>query len=91
VLLHSEQMDGEVSVIQSAGEVAFAPRGVAQSFTNLSDGPAPYLIVCTPAGFERYFARMAAEREGIDPPGWAMQPIPTVTRLGPPIRPANNH
>jgi hypothetical protein len=42
--------------------------------------------VCTPAGFERYFARMAAERQGVDPPQWALQPTPDVT-VGPPIKP----
>jgi mannose-6-phosphate isomerase-like protein (cupin superfamily) len=69
------------------GELAFAPRGVPHTFANLTDAPARQLIVCTPAGFERYFARMAAEREGTDPPGWALQPIPAVTHVGPPIDP----
>jgi mannose-6-phosphate isomerase-like protein (cupin superfamily) len=69
------------------GELAFAPRGVPHTFANLSDAPARQLIVCTPAGFERYFARMAAEREGTDPPEWALQPIPEVTAIGPPIDP----
>ena len=67
------------------GEMTFAPRGVPHTFANLSDAPARQLIVCTPAGFERYFARMAAERQGTDPPAWALQPIPPVTRLGPTI------
>jgi hypothetical protein len=49
------------------------------------------LIVCTPAGFERYFARMAAQREGIDPSEWALQPIPEVTVVGPPIQPPAVH
>jgi mannose-6-phosphate isomerase-like protein (cupin superfamily) len=71
-----------------AGELAFAPRGVPHTFANLSDAPARQLIVCTPAGFERYFARMAAERQGTDPPEWALQPIPEVTRVGPPIDPS---
>jgi mannose-6-phosphate isomerase-like protein (cupin superfamily) len=71
-----------------AGELAFAPRGVPHTFANLSDAPARQLIVCTPAGFERYFARMAAERRGTDPPEWALQPIPEVTRVGPPIDPS---
>jgi quercetin dioxygenase-like cupin family protein len=68
-----------------AGEMAFVPRGVPHTFANLSGAPARQLIVCTPAGFERYFARMAAEREGTDPPDWALGPIPEVERLGPPI------
>ena len=43
------------------GEIAFAPRGVPHTFTNRSGEPARQVIVCTPAGFERHFARMAAE------------------------------
>jgi mannose-6-phosphate isomerase-like protein (cupin superfamily) len=67
------------------GDLVFAPRGVPHTFANLSGAPARQLIVCTPAGFERYFARMAAEHEGIDPPAWAMQRVPEVTTVGPPI------
>jgi len=43
------------------------------------------LLVCTPAGFERYFARMAAEATGVEPPEWALQPTPPVEHLGPQI------
>ena len=42
-------------------------------------------MAITPAGFERYFARLAAERQGVEPPEWALQPVPEVTTLGPPI------
>jgi len=69
------------------GELVFAPRGVPHTFANLSDAPARQLIVCTPAGFERSFACMAAEREGVEPPEWALRPIPEVIRVGPPIEP----
>jgi mannose-6-phosphate isomerase-like protein (cupin superfamily) len=69
------------------GELVFAPRGVPHTFANLSDAPARQLIICTPAGFERYFARMAAERHGTEPPDWALQPVPEVTTVGPPIDP----
>lgn len=69
------------------GELAFAPRRVPHTFANLTDAPARQLIVCTPAGFERYFARMAAERQGTDPPDWALGPIPEVTTVGGPIDP----
>jgi hypothetical protein len=65
--------------------VVFAPRGVPHTYANLGDAPARQLIVCTPAGFERYFARIAAERQGVEPPEWALQPIPEVTTIGPPI------
>ena len=68
-------------ITKRAGELAFAPRGVAHTFANHSDAPARYLLVCTPAGFERYFARMNE-----DPPEWALQDIPfTVERVGPQI------
>jgi len=71
-----------------AGQLAFAPRGVPHTYANLSGAPAHQLIICTPAGFERYFARMAAERQGIEPPDgrssrclrsppWARQLTPT--------------
>ena len=78
---------GDELVTRRAGELAFAPRGVTHAYANHSGAEARALIVCTPAGFERYFARMAAERQGVDPPQWALQPIPDVTVVGPPIKP----
>jgi quercetin dioxygenase-like cupin family protein len=71
----------------TAGQVAFAPRGVPHTYANLSGVPARQLIICTPAGFERYFARIAAERQGVEPPDWARQALPEVTTLGPQIDP----
>jgi quercetin dioxygenase-like cupin family protein len=76
---------GEEVFTRGPGEIAFAPRNVAHTYANHSDAAARALLVCTPAGFERYFARMAAERDGVDPPDWALQPWPEVTRLGPQI------
>ena len=72
-------------VTKRAGELAFAPRNVAHTFANLSGAPARYVLVCTPASFERYFARMEAEQAGVEPPEWAMQGWPEVTRVGPRI------
>lgn len=72
-------------VTRRAGELAFAPRNVAHTFANLSGAPARYVLVCTPASFERYFARMEAEQAGVEPPEWAMQGWPEVTRVGPRI------
>lgn len=60
------------TVIAGPGDVVFAPRGVPHTFANLSDAPARQLIVCTPAGFERHFARFE-------------QPIPEGTKVGPPL------
>jgi quercetin dioxygenase-like cupin family protein len=76
---------GEELFTRRAGELAFAPRNVAHTYANHSEAPARALLVCTPAGFERYFARLTAEREGVDPPDWALQPIPEVVRVGPQI------
>jgi quercetin dioxygenase-like cupin family protein len=70
---------------RGAGELAFAPRNVPHTYANKSGERARLLIVCTPAGFERYFARIQARQEGVDPPEWANQPIPEVVILGPQI------
>jgi quercetin dioxygenase-like cupin family protein len=76
---------GDELVVRRSGEVAFAPRGTPHTYANLSGAPARVTMVITPAGFERYFARLAAERAGVDPPDWALQPLPEVTRVGPPL------
>jgi quercetin dioxygenase-like cupin family protein len=76
---------GDELLTRRAGEPAFAPRGAHHTFANRSGAGARTLIVCTPAGFERYFARMAAERAGVEPSAWALQPTPEVVRVGPQI------
>ena len=43
------------------------------------------LLVCTPAGFERYFQRMAARQAGVEPPPEALEPWPEVVKVGPRI------
>jgi quercetin dioxygenase-like cupin family protein len=73
------------TIVAGPGDLVFAPRAVPHTFANLGDSAARQLIVCTPAGFERYFARIAAERQGQAPPEWAQQPIPEVTKVGPPL------
>ena len=70
---------------KGAGELSFAPRNVAHTLANHSDAPARYVLVCTPAGFERHWARMTAEAAGVEPPEWALGPIPEITVVGPPI------
>ena len=70
---------------RGAGEIAFAPRNVPHALANHSDAEARYLLVCTPAGLERMFVRMAAEAEGAEPPEWALQPAPEVIEVGPQI------
>ena len=78
------QLEEEVFTRRS-GELAFAPRNVPHTFANMSGAEARVLIVCTPAGFERYFDRMAARHAGVDPPPSALGPIPDVTHVGPQI------
>jgi quercetin dioxygenase-like cupin family protein len=72
-------------VKKGAGELSFAARNVPHTLANHSDASARYLLVCTPAGFERHWARLAADAAGIEPPQWALQPIPEVTVVGPQI------
>jgi quercetin dioxygenase-like cupin family protein len=67
------------------GELSFAPRNVAHALANHGEVPARYVLVCTPAGFERHWAREAAKAAGVEPPQWALQPIPEVRVVGPPI------
>jgi quercetin dioxygenase-like cupin family protein len=74
-------LDGEITVqlrdeldTFGAGELAFAPGGVAHTLANRTDAPARFLIICTPAGFERNFEGAARA----DPP-------PEVTYVGPRI------
>jgi quercetin dioxygenase-like cupin family protein len=72
-------------VTKGPGELSFAPRNVAHALANHSDAPARYVLVCTPAGFERHWARVAAESAGVEPPQWALAPIPEITVVGPQI------
>ena len=68
-----------------AGELSFAARNVAHTLANHSEAPARYLLVCTPGGFERHWARISAEAAGVEPPQWALEPIPEVRVVGPQI------
>lgn len=72
-------------VTRAAGEHSFAPRSVPHALANHSDAPARYVLICTPAGFERHWARLAAEAAGAPVPEWAQGPIPEVTVVGPQI------
>lgn len=76
---------GDERFARRPGEIAFVPRNVVHALANHSDADARYLLVCTPAGLERQFARMAAAAEGVEPPDWALQPIPEVIEVGPQI------
>ena len=76
---------GDQLTTADAGELASALGGVPHTLANRGRVPARLQTVCTPAGFEREFARRAAARASVEPPTWAQQPIPAITRVGPPI------
>jgi quercetin dioxygenase-like cupin family protein len=76
---------GDELVTRRAGELVWAPRGAHHAFANQSGADIRWLLICTPAGFERYFQRMAAEEAGVDPPPEALEPWPEVTVVGPHI------
>jgi quercetin dioxygenase-like cupin family protein len=76
---------GDELFTRGPGELAFAPRGARHTFANPSSEDARTLLVCTPAGFERYFDRIAARQAGVDPPPEALEPWPEVVTVGPRI------
>jgi quercetin dioxygenase-like cupin family protein len=63
---------GDEVVTAAPGSTTVASRGIHHTVANLSDAPARYLLVCTPGGFERMFARLEA-----------MRPYPETTMVGP--------
>jgi quercetin dioxygenase-like cupin family protein len=75
----------DVLMTRTMGELCFAPRNVVHALANHSDAPARYLLMCTPAGFERHWAREAAQAAGTETPQWALAPIPEISVVGPPI------
>ena len=83
---------GDEVFVRGAGEIAFAPRGTPHTYANLSGAPARALLLITPAGFERYFDRIAARITGTQPPPEASKPIPEASKpipevvtVGPPL------
>ncbi len=76
---------GDEILTGGPGTFAFAQRGTPHTFANLSGKAVRVLIVCTPAGFDRYFARLAAQRTGAEPPSWAREPEPETVQVGPRI------
>jgi mannose-6-phosphate isomerase-like protein (cupin superfamily) len=76
---------GDEIFTRTRGELAFAPRGAHHTLANPSGAEARYLLVCTPAGFERRFDLMAAEQAGIEPPAESAKPIPETIFVGPRI------
>jgi hypothetical protein len=65
---------------RAAGAGVLTPR----TYANLSGKEARVLLLCTSAGFERYFDRLAAEYVGLEPPE-PSGPIPEARVVGPRI------
>jgi mannose-6-phosphate isomerase-like protein (cupin superfamily) len=76
---------GDDLITRGPGELAWAPRGSHHCFSNRGDVEVRWLLICTPAGFERYFQQMAAKQAGVEPPPEALEPWPEVTVVGPQI------
>lgn len=73
--LHTHEREDEISYVVAGqvgvqvgdrvevagpGSVVFKPRGIPHAFWNAGDAPALVMELITPAGFEGYFAEMAA-------------------------------
>lgn len=68
------------------GTVAFAPRDTPHAVANHGEVAARYVLVCTPAGFERYFDQRQAAITGEDPPPEAHLGYPETHIVGPVIQ-----
>ncbi|MGB8170701.1 MAG: cupin domain-containing protein [Chthoniobacteraceae bacterium] len=60
-------VDGE-EIVGRRGMFVQIPRGTPHAFKNKSDAPARMLIMCTPAGFEKFMAEFAVELPSPDAP-----------------------
>jgi mannose-6-phosphate isomerase-like protein (cupin superfamily) len=76
---------GDERTTAGPGGLIFARRGSHHTLANLGTAPARYVLVCTPATFERYFDRLNAELTNTTPPPEAYGPYPQTTVVGPAI------
>jgi quercetin dioxygenase-like cupin family protein len=60
-------VDGK-SIVGKPGAFVQIPRGTPHAFKNNSAQPARMLILCTPAGFEKFMAEFATELPSFDAP-----------------------
>jgi mannose-6-phosphate isomerase-like protein (cupin superfamily) len=73
---------GDRTFTAKPGSFTFLPRGVPHTFVVEGDQPARLLSICSPGGFERYFAEVGrpAEDDGLPPAG--PPDIATLQRVG---------
>ncbi len=50
------------TLLRSAGESVFIPRGREHTFRVIGDQPCRHLVILTPGGFEGFFAEMAVKQ-----------------------------
>jgi quercetin dioxygenase-like cupin family protein len=67
-----------------AGSFVYAPGGTPHTLANRSGRQARVLLLCLPAGLERYFERLGAQVAGLEPPA-SRGPDPETEVLGPPL------
>jgi quercetin dioxygenase-like cupin family protein len=79
-------LDGELVVqvgddvrVARAGSFAFAPPHTPHTFANFSGRDARLLVLCSPAGFEPYFERLAAGEPATPPAGEAIAVGPSLS------------
>lgn len=77
---------GEEIVTGGPGTWVFAPKDTPHTLANLGTRQVRLLVVCTPAGFESYFQRRIAERDGTPPPEHSVAEDQT-RAVGPPLSP----
>jgi mannose-6-phosphate isomerase-like protein (cupin superfamily) len=65
------------------GSLTFAARGSHHAVANHSATATKYVLICTPATFERYFDELAAKVSGINPPEDAGTSYPETHVVGP--------
>jgi quercetin dioxygenase-like cupin family protein len=75
---------GDERLSAPSGTLVFAPGETPHTYANHSGKEARILLLCTPAGFEGYFDRLAAEMNGVEPPEPSGS-IPEVRVVGPQI------
>lgn len=85
-------LEGEITFTVDGRDVAApvgtfvqAPRGIPHAFKNRTDAPARMLILCVPAGFEKFMAEFATELPSPDAPSLPPTPedIAKLVRLAP--------
>lgn len=82
---------GDQIVSGGPGTWVFAPRDTPHTLANHSDQDGRLLCVFAPAGFERRFERMIAQRTGQPVPDEPSEAEQATRMIGPPLLPRRDH